>query len=321
MTTAGAIAGGTPTGLLRALDLSVRRRVEGLLPGDHPSTVLGAGTELAQVRAYQPGDDVRRIDWNVTARTNEPHVRAYVAERSLTTWLVLDTSASMAFGTADHAKAAVAEGVALAVGHLACRGANRMAVATFGGEAPVSLPPAQGRAGLLALLAAVRASDPIEHLMAPPDIDGWSADDTSAAPAVETLGQALDRLGRLARQRGLVVFVGVLRVRDGPEEWRRPLQRLASRHDVMVVEVGDPREMELPAVGELTLVDPETGRHLQVDTSRRKIRERFAAAAAAERAHVAATVTGAGAEHLVLSTAGDWLRPFATFLLRREHRR
>ena len=160
MTLAAATTGSTPAGLLRALDLSVRRRVEGLLPGDHASTVLGPGTELAQVRAYQPGDDVRRIDWNVTARTNEPHVRAYVAERSLTTWLVLDTSASMAFGTADRAKAAVAEGVAVAVGHLACRGANRLAVATFGGAAPVSLPPAQGRAGLLALLATVRDSDP-----------------------------------------------------------------------------------------------------------------------------------------------------------------
>src|SRR2546421_543054 len=196
VTQAGAVAGGTPMGLLRALDLSVRRRVEGLLPGDHPSTVLGSGTELAQVRAYQPGDDVRRIDWNVTARTNEPHVRAYIAERSLTTWLMLDTSASMAFGTADRAKATVAEGVALAVGHLACRGANRLAVATFGGAAPVSLPPAQGRAGLLALLAAVRADDPTVRLTDP--AVGPPAEDTdivASAPVVETLGQALDRTG------------------------------------------------------------------------------------------------------------------------------
>jgi uncharacterized protein (DUF58 family) len=314
---AATTTGSTPAGLLRALDLSVRRRVEGLLPGDHASTVLGPGTELAQVRAYQPGDDVRRIDWNVTARTNEPHVRAYVAERSLTTWLVLDTSASMAFGTADRAKATVAEGVAVAVGHLACRGANRLAVATFGGAAPVSLPPAQGRAGLLALLATVRESDPTRSY----EIFDPSAAENLTRTEGETLGQALDRMGRRARQRGLVIIVGDLRGPDGPSEWHRPLQQLASRHDVVVVEIGDPREMELPAVGELTLVDPETGRHLRVDTSRRKIRERFAAAAAAERAQVAATVTAAGADHLVLSTAGDWLRPFATFLLRREHRR
>src|SRR5436309_10515639 len=124
------------------------------------SMLLGIGTELAQVRPYQPGDDVRRIDWNVTARTNEPHVRVHVAERSLTTWLVLDTSPSMAFGTADRTKAELAEGVAMAVGHLACRGANRLAVVGYGGPAPLSLPPTQGRHGLLGLLAALRDRRP-----------------------------------------------------------------------------------------------------------------------------------------------------------------
>ena len=143
-----------PSSVLRALDLTVRRRVEGLLAGDHPSALLGVGTELAQVRPYQPGDDVRRIDWNVTARTMEPHVRVHVSERALTTWLVLDGSPSMAFGTADRTKADLAEGVALAVGHLACRGANRLGVIGFGGRSPLSLPPTQGRAGLLGLLSA-----------------------------------------------------------------------------------------------------------------------------------------------------------------------
>src|SRR5256886_14111571 len=118
--------------VLRVLDLSVRRRVEGLLAGAPASTSLGPGTELAQVRPYQPGDDVRFIDWSVTARTTEPHVRVHVAERALTTWLVLDTSASMQFGTADRRKADVAEGAALAIGHVATRYGNRLGLMTFG---------------------------------------------------------------------------------------------------------------------------------------------------------------------------------------------
>src|SRR5215207_10155293 len=122
-----------PAALLRALDLTVRRRVEGVLEGDYRSVRHGHGTELAQVRPYQPGDDVRAIDWNVTARTGEPHVRVHVAERSLVAWLVLDVSPSMAFGTADRRKADVAEGVALALGYLATRRGNRLGVVTFGG--------------------------------------------------------------------------------------------------------------------------------------------------------------------------------------------
>ena len=119
----------------------------GLLAGDYRSSVLGIGTELAQVRPYVPGDDVRRIDWNVTARTGETHVRVHLAERVLVTWLVLDTSASMQFGTADRRKADVAEGVALALGHVATRRGNRLGVVTFGAGRPAgaAAAPGQGR--------------------------------------------------------------------------------------------------------------------------------------------------------------------------------
>ncbi|MER3409744.1 MAG: DUF58 domain-containing protein, partial [Thermoleophilia bacterium] len=139
-----------PEQLLRAMELVVTRRVEGLLAGDHRSRLLGRGSELAQVRPYVPGeDDVRQIDWNVTARTGEPHVRVQLAERALVTWLVLDASPSMAFGTADRSKADVAEGVALALGHLATRRGNRLGIVAFGRGEPRSLPPRQGRVGLL----------------------------------------------------------------------------------------------------------------------------------------------------------------------------
>ena len=136
----------------------MRRRIDGLLAGDHRSWALGDGTELAQVRPYVPGDDVRLIDWNVTARTGEPHVRVNVAERAVETWLLLDTSASMTFGTADRRKWDVAEGVSLALGHFAVRRGNRLALATFGDRDPTTSPARQGNRGLLALLLALGAS-------------------------------------------------------------------------------------------------------------------------------------------------------------------
>ena len=144
--------GPMPDALLRALDVTIGRRVEGMLAGDYRSSLLGAGTELAQIRPYVPGDDPRQIDWNVTARTGQPHVRVQLAERVIVTWLVLDTSPSMQFGTADRRKADVAEGVALAVGHVATRRGNRLGIVTFGDADPRSEPPRQGRGGLIGLL-------------------------------------------------------------------------------------------------------------------------------------------------------------------------
>ena len=292
--------------VLRALELSVRRKVDGLLAGDHRSLRLGQGTELAQIRPYVPGDDVRKIDWNATARTGQPHVRVHVAERALTTWLVLDVSPSMAWGTADRTKADVASGACLAIAHAATRGVNRVGVVTFGGAEEGHRPPTQGRHGLLAVSTTLR------------QLQRRSADDAAAAaPAPEGLAAALRRTGRVARSRSLIVVVSDLRG-DAERSWRVPLLALSARHDVVVAEVVDPREQSLPAVGELTLVDPETGKLLRVDTSSRRLRERFAAAAAAERAAVAAAVTGAGADHVVLTTAGDWLLPLASFLSLRE---
>jgi len=284
-----------PEGLLRALDVTIGRRMEGLLAGDFRSTHLGAGSELAMVRPYAPGDDVRRIDWNVTARTNETHVRIDLAERVLVSWLVLDSSPSMQFGTADRRKADVAEGVAIAVGHLATRRGNRLGVVTFGDASTYALPPRQGRVALLGLLRALREQRPGPGTGAP------------------SLGAALARAGSLAHQRSLAVVVSDFR---GPQDWRPPLLELAGHHDVVAIEIRDPREQELPNVGQLWLVDPETGRQLHVNTRSRKLRERFAVAAAAERAQVAQVFASAGVRHIVLTTSGDWLRALVVFLKR-----
>jgi uncharacterized protein (DUF58 family) len=289
--------GPMPEGLLRALDITIGRRMEGLLAGDYRSSLYGEGTELAQVRPYIPGDDVRRIDWNVTARTGEPHVRVQLAERVLVTWLVLDTSASMQFGTADRRKADVAEGAALAIGHIATRRGNRLGIVTFGDANPRGLPARQGRMGLVGLLTALRDELPPEWL------------------GPTSLGEALARTGALARQHSLVVVVSDFR---GPRDWRGPLLELAGRHDVLALEIRDPREEALPNVGALWLVDPETGRLLRVDTRSRKLRERFVAAAREERSDVARELASLGIRHHVLSTSGDWLRSLAVFLRRRR---
>ena len=288
--------GPIPRSLLHALDVTIGRRVEGLLAGDYRSTVNGVGTELSQVRPYVPGDDVRRIDWNVTARTGETHVRVHLAERVLVTWLVLDASPSMGFGTGDRRKADVAEGVAVAIGHVATRRGNRLGIVTYGDEEPHFSPARPGRSGLLGLLASLREEEPV----------------ATVAPVGSTsLGEALTRAGALAAQRALVVVVGDFR---GPRDWRLPLLALAARHEVLAVEIRDRREQELPALGELTVVDPETGRQLRVDTANPALRSHFAAAAAADRHEVELELRSAGVRHVVLGTQGDWLRPFAAFL-------
>jgi uncharacterized protein (DUF58 family) len=234
---------------------------------------------------------VRRIEWNVTARTGRPHVRVELAERVLVTWLVLDASASMAFGTAERRKADVAEGVALAIGYAATRRGNRLGLVSFGVDEPRLRRPRQGRVALLDTLQALRV----------------------APTGNESLGRALELVDRAAMQRALVVVVSDFR---GPRDWRLPLLRVAGRHPTLAIEVRDPREQELADVGELRLVDPETGRQLRVDTRDRKLRERFATAAADERRSLVTMLAAAGVRHVALSTEGDWLRPLAAFLRR-----
>jgi uncharacterized protein (DUF58 family) len=292
--------GPLPSALLRKVDMTVRRRIDGLLAGEHRSWALGDGSELAQVRPYVLGDDVRLIDWNVTARTGEPHVRVHVAERAVETWLLLDTSASMTFGTADRRKWDVAEGVALAVGHLAARRGNRLAVATFGDRSPTTAPARQGKRGFLSLLLAVRRE---------PDLEPHGP---------TSLGAAVGRIAPIVRRRSVIVIVSDFR---GPRDWRRQLLRLGSRHVVVAVEIRDPREQELPDVGDLWLVDPESGRQLQVNTRNAKLRRRFSDEAAAERRDVARELTSLGVPHTVLSTSGDWLRDLVGFLAVERRRR
>jgi uncharacterized protein (DUF58 family) len=250
------------------------------------------GTELAPLRPYQVGDDVRHIDAAATARTGEPHVRLHVPERALTTWLVVDVSPSMAFGTADRLKADVAHGVALAVAQLAVRRGGRLAMAAFGSEKPRVLPPTGGRG------AVARVRHALEEGVAV-DAEGPRAPDRSA------LARALTRVGKMAKASGLVVVISDFRDED---DWQRPMRRLSLHHSAIAVEVRDPRESDLPAVGRLAVVDPETGRVVEVDTNRPRLRERFAEAERARARALQEDLRRAAVQHIDLTTEGEWLR-------------
>jgi uncharacterized protein (DUF58 family) len=290
------IAGTPPDEVLRRLELTVGRRLDGLLHGDHRGLVPGHGSEAGDARPYVAGDDVRRIDWNVTARAQVPHVRETIADRELETWLVVDRSASLEFGTAACTKADLAVAGAAAVAHLASRGGNRVGAVIVGSDGAVGLPARSGRDHLRAVLHRIVTSRP------------------GAGPA--DLAPALRRLTRPGHRRGLVVLVSDLLA---PEGWARAVRATAARHEVLAVEVVDPRELDLPAVGELSLVDPETGRARQVRTSP-QLRRRYAAAAADQREAIAATLRSVGADHLQLRTDRDWVLDLVRFVQMRRMR-
>jgi uncharacterized protein (DUF58 family) len=279
--------GAVPTALVEALDLAFVRRSGGVVAGEHRAAGVGSGTELAQLRPYQPGDDVRQLDPSATARTGIPHVRQQVPERLLTTWLAVDVSPSMAFGTADRLKSDVAEGVVDVLGALSVKRGGRVALMTFGAPSMMLLPPRGGRGARVGLRRALAEG------VAPDGAGG------------EGLARALVRIGRLASLRSLVVVISDFM---GPTDWARPIAALSARHTLLAVEVRDPREQELPAVGRLAMVDPESGARVEVDTADRRLRERFERAAREERAAVAAALRRAGVEHVTLSTEGAWAR-------------
>jgi len=292
--------------VLRQLELIVTRRLDGLLHGDHRGLVPGHGSEPGETRIYQPGDDVRRIDWNVTARMQAPHIRETIADRELETWLLVDLSASLEFGTAERTKREQALAAAAAVGFLTAQGGNRIGALLATGDHPAAIIPARGgRDHLRAILHRVQTTE-IPDGAGPTD-----------------LGAALHRLSRAFRRRGLAVIISDwLDGEPGAARpaWEHSLRRVALRHETLCVEVLDPRELALPNVGVLELVDPETGRRREVQTGNARLRARYAAAAAERRTRLAATFRAVGADHLVLRTDRDWMADVVTFVATRRAR-
>jgi uncharacterized protein (DUF58 family) len=291
---------GTPAAeVLRRLELSVTRRLDGLLQGDHRGLTPGHGSEPGEVRAYQPGDDVRRIDWNVTARQLEPHVRDMVADRELETWIVVDASASLAYGTAACEKRDLALAAVATVGFLTMRTGNRTGLMTLDGAgATTTLPARGGRTHLQGILRRT-----YDELSAP------------SRGGVD-LATLLRRTGGTARRRGLVVVVSDFLDRG---DWAPALRALALRHDVLCAEVLDPIELELPDVGAVFLHDPETGAEIEVRTNAR-LRERYAEAAHQQRTAIDRAIRSSGSDHMRLRTDRDWLLDVARFVSGRRDR-
>jgi uncharacterized protein (DUF58 family) len=287
--------------VLRRLELLVSRRLDGLVSGEFLGVGSGPGSEAAGVRPYGPGDEARRIDWNVTARSLAPQVRTTDPDRELETWVVVDRSASLDFGTTVQEKRDVALAATAAFGLLSLKGGNMVQFMVAGGGELGRLQPASSRVGVMAALARLYDA---ERAQRPP------------APGA-ALTDALETLARLRRRRGRVVVISDF-LDNG---WTAPLQALAHHHQVLAVQVLDRRERELPPVGILTAVDTETGRQLNVQTNSAKLRARYAEAARARHEAIAAALRGAGAAHLVLATDGDWVADITAFVRQQNHRR
>ncbi len=270
-----------------------------MISGDYLTVASGPGSEPAGARLYNPGDDARRIDWNLTARTLAPHVRTTDADRELETWIVVDRSASLDFGTAQREKREVALAIVAAFGFLNVRAGNRLGVLVAGGERLVRLPARSGRSAVMAALS-VLYDTPRRESGPAPDAD---------------LRAALAQLEQTQARRGQVIVVSDFLDRN---DWATPLRRLALRHQVVAAQVSDPREFEIPAVGLLEVVDAETGTRLNVQTNSPGLRERYAAAVAERQEGVRRMLSDAGAEHVELSTDRDWLVDVARFIRRRR---
>jgi uncharacterized protein (DUF58 family) len=291
-----------PERVLQRLDWQVVRRLDGLLQGDYRSLFRGSGLDLASLREYEPGDDVRRIDWNVTARTTIPHVREYHEDREITAWFLLDMSPSVDFGTAEDGRVKRTQLIdfTATLARLLTRRGNRVGAMLFASHVDRTIPAAGGRAQVLRV---------VRDLLAEPQLE--------RAPVTD-LGALFEAAHRQVRRRSMVVIVSDFISAPG---WERPLHLLNRRHEVLAVRLVDPRESELPDVGPIVVQDAETGEQLVIDTHDARFRARFAEAAAARHAELARAFGRAGVDAVTLSTDEDLVRAIVRMAARRKRRR
>jgi uncharacterized protein (DUF58 family) len=290
----------TPPGLLRRMQWTVLRPLATHLAGDERSLMRGSGMELAEVREYQPGDDVRHIDWNTTARADRPFVRETHTERALDVWLILDVSASISWGTAQCLKRDRALEFAAVAGQLFGQRGHRVGAILFADQPLSFMPPSAGRTHLLRL------------------IDGLQQEMQQAHAGATNLSAVLSQVHGLVRRRSLLLIVSDFLTPDG---WQTPLSMLAHRHEVVGVRLQDPRETELPDIGLVTFEDPETGSQLVINTGDRALRERFRVAAEEQTARIRMELARSGAEYLALTTDAALLPVLVRFLSARRLRR
>ncbi len=299
-----------PDQLLRRLEWTVLRRLDGLLQGDYRTLWRGAGVDLADLREYQHHDDVRHIDWNVTARLQQPYVRQFVEDRDLNAWFLLDCSGSVDFGSADVTKLAVSAGFVATLARVITRHGNRVGAMLYGAKVDSVLPPRATRLHVLELLQRMQARR--RGPATAPEAGG-------VATGVTALADLLRAADGAIRRRSLVFVVSDFISQPG---WAEALARLARRHDVVAVRLWDPLEMDLPDIGLVTVEDAETGEQLFVDASDPAFRERYAAAAEEQEARLMEQLAGCGADVIELATDDDLLEALLRFAdLRRQRAR
>ena len=281
---AGVIDRDSAEALLKRLEWTVLRRLDGLLQGDHRTLMRGAGLDLADLREYQHHDDVRHIDWNVTARLQQPYVRQFTEDRELSAWFLVDLSASVDFGSDRFTKRMVAREFVGVLARLLTRRGNRVGALLYGNRVDTVLPARTGRIHVLELLQRM-AARPAE-----------------AAPGATDLRDLLLHAHRTIRRRSTVFVVSDFVSAPG---WERLLGQLALRHEVTAVRIVDALEMELPDIGLVTMRDAETGEQLVVDTHNKRFRERFAAAAERRETALREALAHAGVDTLELGTDDD----------------
>ncbi|MGQ0568293.1 MAG: DUF58 domain-containing protein [Armatimonadota bacterium] len=288
----------TPEQLLRRLEFTIVRRLDGFLFGDYRGIFYGPSLDLAEVREYQPGDEVRRIDWNVTARMSRLFVRQYLEERELTAWLLVDLSPSMAFGTRRRLKRELAVEFAGVASYIITRHGDKVGAIGFPATGAPLVPPRTGRRHALRLVHTLQRSEPKD--MGPTDLTA-----------------ILRNAAGLLKGRRLVFVVSDF---IAPLGWERPLRELGRRHDVVAVWIRDPAEEALPDVGMVPVRDPETGAHAWIDTSDTRVRAAFNALVTARRTRVTEAFRRARVDRIELSTAESMVDPLVRFVMRRRRR-
>ncbi len=287
--------------VLRRLEWTVLRRLDGLLHGDFRTLFRGSGLDFADLREYQFHDDVRHIDWNVTARLATPYVREFNEERDLTAWFLLDLSASVDFGSTSQRKSNVAADLCAVLARMLTRHGNRVGAMLYGHRVDTVIPPRTGRAHVLHLMHAIAKRA-----------------EASRAPANATrLGDLIDAALSSVRRRALFFVVSDFVSAPG---WQKPLAALAQRHDVVAVRLYDPLEQALPDLGMLLVEDAETGEQLFVDTHDRRFRRRCADIAAQREQTLRAALAAAGVDTLELSTGDDLSESLLRFVDLRKRR-
>jgi uncharacterized protein (DUF58 family) len=289
-----------PERILQRLDWQVIRRLDGLLQGDYRSLFYGYGVDFADLREYQPEDDVRYIDWNVTARMTTPYVRQYVEDREITAWFLLDLSPSVDFGTVESMKRTMLIDFVTTLARLLTRHGNRVGAIFYGSRVEHTLPARGGRMHVLRL---------VNDLLRQPRLP--RAPFTNLAPLFEGGLHAIKR-------RSLVFIISDFICAPG---WERPLSLLNRHHEVLAVRLWDPREVELPDIGPIIMEDSETGEQLYVDTHDPRFRQRFQEAARRREAELAEAFKHSGVDVMSLATDEDLVHAIVRFAALRQQRR